>query len=190
MEEKVRSKTLNGQTMNNFYAGIGSRETPAHILYEMTVIGKVLAQKNWALRSGGANGADVAFEQGCDFENGEKEIFLPWKGFNHHLSLLHTPSVSAYEIAEKYHPRFKYLPPYAKALHARNTHQVLGSIIPHDPISKFVVCWTKDGCEDGTKTTKETGGTGQALRIATAYNVPIFNLKNDDSLKKLIAFIR
>jgi len=32
----------------------------------------------YTLRSGGANGADTAFEEGCC----RKELYLPWPGFN------------------------------------------------------------------------------------------------------------
>ena len=39
--------------------------------------------------------------------------------------------------------------------------------------SAMVVCWTPDGSTGIT--TARTGGTGQALRIAFAHGVPIFN---------------
>jgi len=175
--------------MNKYYTGIGSRTTPVDILHIMSKLAIGLAKDGWVLRSGGANGADTAFEQGCDFEKGSKEIFLPWKNFNNNPSPFYTPYIEARNIAEKYHPNFKYLKEPVKLLHTRNVHQILGHNLFGSPISKFVVCWTTDGCEDGTKTTKKTGGSGQALRIATAYNVPIFNLKNDDSLNKVVEFV-
>ena len=37
-----------------------------------------------------------------------------------------------------------------------------------NPPSNFVVCYTPDG--------KASGGTGQAIRIAEYYNIPIYNL--------------
>jgi hypothetical protein len=39
--------------------------------------------------------------------------------------------------------------------------------------SRFVVCWTADG--------RATGGTGQAIRIAEAYAVPVFNFGRTDA---------
>lgn len=56
-----------------YYAGVGSRETPQDILNTMYKIGKYLASKGYTLRSGGAIGADTAFENGCDSVKGEKE---------------------------------------------------------------------------------------------------------------------
>ena len=69
-----------------YYTGIGSRTTPEHILKLMTKIGKYLALNGYVLRSGGANGADTAFEIGCDEGKGVKEIFIPPFNFNYQFS--------------------------------------------------------------------------------------------------------
>ena len=50
----------------NYYAGIGSRETPSEILKLFENVGKFLAKKNFILRSGHAPGADISFENGAD----------------------------------------------------------------------------------------------------------------------------
>lgn len=173
--------------MDKIYTGIGSRTTPTEVLKIMLALAGTLNAEGYILRSGAAVGADSAFELGSYLS--QAEIYLPWEGFNGSKSTFYPPKPEAYEIAEKYHPSFKNLKSPVKALHARNVHQILGWNITNDPITSFVVCWTPDGCEDGSKTTKFTGGTGQALRIASAYNVPIFNLKNKGSFEKLLAFI-
>jgi len=152
------------------YAGIGSRKTPPSILYQMTDIAKGLAECSWTLRSGGAAGADSAFEEGAT----KKEIFL---------ASAEIPE-AAFEIASEYHPAWGGLQPYVKKLHARNAQQILGKNL--DCTVKFVVCWTPDGAE--TETTIKTGGTGQAIRIANAYRVPVFNLANEGSLEKVKDF--
>jgi hypothetical protein len=41
-----------------------------------------------------------------------------------------------------------------------------------------VLCWTPDGAID--KTGKKTGGTGQAIRLAVAHGVPVYNLARPD----------
>jgi hypothetical protein len=48
-----------------YYAGIGSRETPSDVCSQMTELAKQLDAENWILRSGGAKGADSAFENGA-----------------------------------------------------------------------------------------------------------------------------
>lgn len=150
------------------YTGIGSRKTPIDIIFKMIQYGKTLAQKKYILRSGGAEGADSAFEQGCISVFGSKEIYLPWPYFNHRngSDYLVCNNDQATEIAAKFHPAWLKLSEGAKKLHTRNVYQILGKDL--NKPSNFVICWTPNG--------KMIGGTAQALRIAEAYNIPIFNL--------------
>jgi hypothetical protein len=104
------------------------------------------------------------------------EIYLPWAQFQSNVQGYFTPKLYeaedwAWEVAERYHPRWKYLKIGAKMLHARNTHQIMGPNITSE-LSRFVICWTKDG--------KETGGTAQAMRLARALEIPIYNLATDE----------
>jgi hypothetical protein len=155
------------------YAGIGSRQTHPDVLALMTRIATYLDRRFWMLRSGGAEGADTAFENGV--HSMRKQVFLPWPGFNGRRVGV-TPYGHAYRIAEQYHPNWHNLDRSVRSLHARNVHQILG---PHcDDPSGFVVCWTPDGSTG--ETTSRTGGTGQALRIAKAYGISIFNLQRED----------
>jgi len=146
-----------------YYAGIGSRETPEAIIKQFQNLAEQLAKLGYCLRSGGADGADTAFEVGCDRVEGEKQIFLPWKKFNGNKSNYFEPPEKAFEIAEQYHPGWQHLKQGAKRLHARNSQQVLGPNL--DEPADFVVCYTN----------KNKGGTLQALRIAYCYKIPVFN---------------
>ena len=151
--------------MSLYYAGIGSRKTPLYAITMLTYVAKCLANRGWILRSGGANGADKAFEVGCDEADGMADIYLPWPLFNGHASDLHSISTQAMAMAEKYHPAWGRCSPAARKFHARNCYQILGQTLVA-PV-EFVVCWTPNG--------EITGGTGQALRIALDHNIPIFN---------------
>ena len=161
-----------------YYAGIGSRETPPGIEPMIEEVAKILTKFKYILRSGGADGSDLMFEKYCDEE---KEIYLPWKGFNKNESDLYLDNMDqdivnkSYEIARNYHPSWKNLSDPAKKLMARNTFQILGKDL-ETPVS-FVVCWTLGG--------KISGGTGQAMRIAKSLSIPIFNLYNKDCLHKI-----
>lgn len=160
------------------YAGVGSRETPEDALDLMNRIGKKFAEHGWRLRSGAAPGADTAFEIGalCAYVDDASEIFLPWLNFEGHASSHSRPSSEARALAARFHPNWAACSPAAQALLARNAHQVLGADL-RTP-SRFVVCWTPDGAT--STTTHKTGGTGQAIRIAAAYNVPVWNLQRAD----------
>lgn len=147
------------------YAGVGSRQTPALILQRMRRMAALMGEAGWVLRSGAAPGADSAFELGCDDALARKEIWLPWLGFRGHSSLL-TPRKEAHEIAAAHHPNWPACDSNARCLHARNVCQVLGANL-ESPV-KLVICWTDMGLGGG--------GTGQAIRIARAYKIPVYDL--------------
>lgn len=160
-----------------YYAGIGSRETPPDICQLFTLIAARMEANGYTLRSGGANGADIAFEKGVNTGT-NKEIFLPWKGFNGSPSLLFSPSKDAFEMAAIYHPAWNRLSDAALKMMARNCHQVLGLNL-NSPVD-IVICWTPNG--------SGSGGTGQAIRIANAYNIPVVDFgkgSNKDNLNRI-----
>ena len=152
--------------MPRAYAGIGSRSTPTDVCDEMTDIAYRLDKLGYCLRSGGADGADTAFEKGAT----NKEIFLPWDGFNGRKADDVSYIVPEYndELTERFHPNPGNLGKAAKLFMSRNANQVIGRY-RNDPVD-FILCWTKDG--------KDSGGTGQAIRIARSMKIPVFNVKN------------
>ena len=164
--------------MTRAYAGIGSRSTPHDILKLMKEFGRRAALSGYVLRSGAAKGADSAFEEGCDLANGEKQIFLPWKGYNNSTSTYYEDSLpQAYELAKMIHPAWNQLTAAARKLVARNMHQINGPQF-YEPV-EFVVCWTKDGCESHTTYGRATGGTGTAICAASFHAVPVYNFYHE-----------
>ena len=155
-----------------YYAGIGSRQTPEAILNTFTELGRQLASMGFVLRSGGADGADAAFQKGCDAVHGMSEIFIPWRGFNNIHNGIVFDSLDAMqrqkalESVNHYHPAPDRLSFGARKLMARNYCQMFGSTVS-SPVSSFVVCYTKDG--------RASGGTGQAMRMAEDAGIMIFN---------------
>jgi hypothetical protein len=170
---------------------------------------KLGATRQWCLRSGHADGADRAFEYGCDRTNGRKEIWLPWDGFNGAPKWEDTngwthviASDRDVEIAAQFHPAWNRCSRAGKLMHTRNVGQILGRWIQpvpseNDPDpdygggayepyrqspSEFVICWTKDG--------KASGGTGQAIRIAKAYGIPVRNLHDPETREAVERFLR
>ena len=170
----------------NIYAGIGSRQTPAYVIDDMVHIGK-LAAGGWILRSGAAQGADAAFEKGCDLQHGEKEIYLPWYNFNDHPSLLTSPSDEALQLASNIHPAYKSLPDPVKRLLARNMHQILGKDL-NTPV-RCVICWTPNGQLNKKQYTRQSGGTGSAIALASDWDIPVFNLFYPKHFNEAIEYI-
>ena len=162
------------------YAGIGSRETPPEVGDEMIVEAVALAERGWVLRSGAAPGADSYFEQGAPSRM--TQIFVPWNGFQNHRQHWPIPA-EAYSLAAMLHPGWSRLTSGAKSLMARNCQQVLGPKL--DDPSRFVLCWTPDGCESIATRTPKTGGTGQAIALASAMGIPVINMRRPDWRERL-----
>jgi len=154
--------------LSPFYTGVGSRKTPIHIMAIMKAIAEKHAALGYILRSGGAPGADVAFESGA----GEKKNIF----FAKHATK------EAMAIAKTYHKAWDRVGDYARKLHGRNAFQVLGKEL-NSP-SRGLICWTKDGCQCHEARSIVTGGTGTAISIADAYEIPISNLGDGEQLEK------
>jgi len=159
--------------MFKFYSGIGSRNTPVKILEQMGAIALKLSDLGYILRSGHANGADLAFEKSAF----QAEIWLPWSRFNydnalkaenHIHNIISSDDEEAFNSVARLHPMPSNLSQGAFKLMARNYRQIIGLNAPN---SEFVVCYTKDG--------KDSGGTGQAIRLAIENNIPVYNLQHD-----------
>lgn len=178
--------------------GIGSRQTPEHILKLFEKVAMRMALDGDILRTGGADGADNAFLKGTVRSGGQFELYLPWPSFNKSKItaisegsphpggavnglIFNKPQIEAHSIAAYYHPAWKFLKPGAKLLHARNVHQIFGPNVDDPIFSDLVICWTENG--------KLKGGTATALRIAEAYDIPIFNVGKTGNLDYLMSEI-
>jgi hypothetical protein len=178
-----------------FYAGIGSRQTPAPVLRDMALIAAALAERGWTLRSGHAEGADLAFERGAasaPVAGHVADVFLPWPSFNSHAPRLdgvryfERPAEWTFGPTRNLHPAPDRLTPAGLALHARNLHQLRGAVRDDAAKSAFVVCWTRDGAQRSLDCSRHTGGTGQAIRIAQVLGVPVFNLARPASRRRVM----
>lgn len=170
------------------YAGIGSRLAPDKALKCMKKIAERMSELGFTLHSGGANGADAAFQSGST----RSIIYLPWTEFNGAQEslkhqIMNQPSSEAIRLAEHLHANWKSLGPAAKKLIARNGHQVLGTNL-RSPVD-CVICWTSDGAETAQQRSQATGGTGQAIELANWFRIPVFNLKKPDAMARLSAWI-
>ena len=153
-----------------YYTGIGSRNAPNWALDIAYKLGKELVKYGYILRSGGADGMDTAFENGCIEADGKKEIYLPWKDFNNNKSPFYLIEEKGMLAAEMLHPNWEVLTNAIKKLHTRNVYQIVGYDWRHN--SRFVICYTS----------WNRGGTLQALRLAKELGIKIVNLIDyDDS---------
>lgn len=165
-----------------YYAGIGSRDTPYETLQIMTESASLLESYGYILRSGGATGADTAFEIGVT-DKCKLNIFLPYPGFNGHTvsdSHIYIDDDSefyrdAYESLIL-HPRGFNMSLSTRNMMIRNYFQAHGI---NKILSSFIICWTP-GAANGYSipTSYNDGGTAQCIRIAAKNNIPVYNLKD------------
>lgn len=151
-----------------FYTGIGSRQTPDEILPYFKAVASLLEGAGYVLRSGGAVGADQAFESGVK-DPSKKQIFYA-----------NDATEQAMEIAKNAHPGWNCLNDYGKKLHARNVMQVLGADLKTP--SKFLLAWTPCGWL--------TGGSRTALVIAMQNKVPVYNAGTPEGLFEIQSFLK
>lgn len=170
------------------YAGVGSRNITQPVRECINYISQQLDQKGYHLRSGGAMGSDAAFE----LKSTNFNIFTPLQGdhcyrwFANKAHNKTSDGVAKYnyemaaEIAALYHPVWDKLTNYPQRLLTRNAAIILGQELD-DPVD-FVLHAARLN-ENG----EPTGGTSHTLRIAEAYNVPIYGIDVTQCKDKLSA---
>lgn len=175
-----------------YYTGVGTRQVdPSNELYWLMVsIGKKLARLGYTLRSGAADGCDMAFEEGCNEVNGNKEIYIAWNGFNNRwpeegnsVYVSEEQDDWAELIASEIHPAWDKCSQGAKKLHTRNVYQVLGQDLSTP--SKFLVCYAPVDRYNIPK-----GGTRTAFVLAQKYNIPTFNLAIEKDLTRIEKWLK
>ena len=149
--------------LNKRYAGIGSRSTPKVVLKEMKNTAIKLAEIGFELYSGGASGADKAFEEGSKEGGGSQRIFYPNENYD--------PKVweKALEIASRMHESGDVSKVKGTNLLTRNVFQILGEDL-NSPVS-FVLCYCPRD-----KLGKLKGGTRLGINLAKENKIPILNL--------------
>lgn len=176
---------------SKFYAGIGSRSAPPEILTLFRELATRLEAEGWTLRSGGAAGADSAFEEGVSDPANPAlaEIYIPWSGFNGRKHGIRPPSAvwnQARLRAAEIHPIFDKLKPGEQSLHTRNVFQICGADLDaHHNASVFVICWTPDGSETTAETGRTTGGTRTGIALASNMGIPVINFASPGAAQRL-----
>lgn len=165
--------------MKKVYATIiGSREVTPIEIERLEVIAEYLARLGYVLRSGGAEGSDSVVTK----MNVEREIILPWNGFNNlygnikdgiYIANQLPDYRKAQELAKKIHPAPQFLKSSTLALHTRNMYQITGTIgMKRANLSKVVVYAAKVD-----ENLVPIGGTRTAVQFAKACKIPCYNMR-------------
>lgn len=124
-------------------------------------------------------------------------MILPWEGFNgaptddprFMIPVWHTPTLldvaaAAWamdpQVLSGSKPSWYQLKETTKLLMARNVCQVLGMELRSKDHAQMVICWTPNAAGGG--------GTGQAIRIARMFKIPVFDLASEYDQRALCEF--
>ena len=140
-----------------------------------------IAQKAYskAVDLGYAN--ETQFEVYVADQHNIRKSTLPRK----HLAIVRNKDLisETERIASEVHPAWDRCNEWARGMHSRNCHQILGYDL-QSPVDA-VICWTPNG--------NIQGGTRTALMIALKYNIPVFNLgcaDKDAVLQEIKSFLK
>lgn len=164
------------------YAGIGPRQCPLDVCIELVSVASQMDDLGWIVRSGHAQGAHQAWETG--HIPTQREIYLPWSNFNvegampegFHVSP-DSPAIRA--VAQATHPYWDRLSQGGQKLMMRNVSIILGPNLD-DPV-QFVAYWSEQK--------KVAGGTGNAVKLASLYGIPSFNIKFEEDQRAMGTYV-
>jgi len=169
-------------------ACVGSRTLDPSALALLTAIGASLVTAGWIVHSGGAQGADQAFARGAAHALGTTVhpagglvIHLPWASYERAAAdaavrqsggraLIDTQPFTPDERATalQFHPAPDRLSPAGITLMTRNVRIVRPQGLAADPVH-LVIAYPSNRLGGG--------GTGQAIRLAESFGIPIHDLR-------------
>ena len=154
-------------------------------------IAKVLTSRGYVYRYNGT--ADDKLRNSIlSLDNMVSETYLAWKNINKNITTptLSSPSETAYRLASSLHKSFSKLPPGVRAILASDVHAMLGRdcISPVD----IFLCYSTCGSEKFAKDTdyKKLGYLSFYFGIARASAIPVFNLKREDSVSRIVSLLK
>ena len=192
------------------YAGVGARSTPREVLAGMSDVAQVLGDAGFALSTGGADGADRAFEAGALRTDAPVTVHTPWPGYNGYrpgrdpesdIDVVHPKAgdavrgLSFLHLARRHHPAWDRCRRGARALFLRNVSILAGALDDDGAVLpvRAVIAWNPNGSAHG----REAGGTGHTLRVAAELGIPVVNLsertppeRNADALAAIPTVMR
>jgi len=163
-------------------------KVPDDVKTKFIELTKVLGAKGYTYRHTGDSKDDMQNAM-LEVDDVKIESYIPWKKFNPDIisPTVYKPMGAAYEIAANSHKGYTKLPPSVRTILGRDVHAMLGKDL-NNPVD-FLIAYTLDGAEalsGGKKLDYAvTGNLAFYMKIAEESNIPVFNLKNDDAIKRL-----
>jgi hypothetical protein len=165
------------------YAATGNKDMPESFKPMIQRIGRNLQEAGLILRTGGMEGLEDVIEKSAT----KLEVHLPFKDFDGKQSKFTYTSDFVKGIAKMFHTSFDTLKPVVQTFLAKNVRLVLGKDGKSPAL--FLLVWTEDGAETTAEKTFKTGNSGNAIEIANAIKIPVFNLARPDAEQRIYEFV-
>ena len=167
--------------MYKSYAVQFDKDTPAEDLDRIKNIARELNDMGWTMRISATNTVLISLDV-------KKEVILPFSSFDYEGKdqdkTAWYPSKHCKLLAKLLSRGWDNIPEKAQSFVVHNWSMMVGRNLNSYP--EFFLTWTPDGIVHGSNITRDTGYTQTHIDIATKYNVPIFNFKNDGDDKRVL----
>lgn len=167
------------------------RKISDEVVEKFVKVSKYLSTKGFTFRHYGAHDSKLqnAILAITDIKSAS---YLPWGNFNPNIvkPVQKWNTKEGYERACGYHAKFNKIP---AGIRAKLASQITAMFTEkfNDPIN-LLLCYNENGDETITKDSKfeDLGNLSFFFRVANNTNIPIYNLKKDDSITKVVEYVK
>ena len=155
-----------------YYAGIGDKKLPPQLPQIIQKVAKGMHGDGYCLRNNGMDGAEREFMRGVS----DKQLILPWDGFNGLKSQYNEAPEAATQVAYNHVNLFGDMSHSKQKIMLAKIQTILG-VDCKTPVN-IVVCYSFD---------ELYGESAQMISLAKAYQIEIVNLSkmNQYQLKEM-----
>lgn len=181
--EERQERPLPDPVFYRAVAVVGNREADPALLDKAKVLVKMLAKEGFVIRAGGMDGLEKSIEESA---GDMLELHLPWRNFDQRDSKFSSSSPMIMSLTRHFVTavNFEKMPLPVKGFLAKITRTILGSHA-NSPVLAVLVC-SEDAAESPSEVTSRTGNAGHAIKVASYWRIPVFNLKNPECQQNLM----
>lgn len=161
------------------------RDTPPEVVQRLQSILSALSSNRYTVRTS-YTGNNELDRQIMSSLKDHYEVILPWKGFESEAFRPKHAAVASFHckrLAAWIHGGWDKLKPAIQAFTTRDVHVLVGSNA-QAPVVAYII-YSKDGAEQPTSITDASKYYRMRLKLAASFNIPVFNLANDDAIDRL-----
>lgn len=162
------------------YAIASNKGIPSNVIEEFKSIVPELDKSGFIMR---VSALDETIDNHVRDMTENKELYLPWRGFNNIEQGNTYTSPETKAIAKLFQPGYDGLSNAIQMIVAKNVRLALGN--DNKSPANFILVWSEDGAETLATKTSATGNVGHLIAVASAAHIPVYNLGKPGCLERL-----